>query len=113
MLRANGHSPSEAFNETVEEATQSLYSMSVQVACCMFQCVYMGSRRLVVLASHMWVTAFAEWDNQFLYSLIISHYIEGIEIAYNEMAQSAKIVIYESITNALFSLLLDFTLGIF
>ena len=25
VLRANGHSPSEAFNETVEEATQSLY----------------------------------------------------------------------------------------
>lgn len=26
-LRANGHSPSEAFNETVEEATQSLYPL--------------------------------------------------------------------------------------
>ncbi len=27
VLRANGHSPSEAFNETVEEATQSLYPL--------------------------------------------------------------------------------------
>lgn len=27
MLRKNGHSPSEAFNETVEEATQSLYPL--------------------------------------------------------------------------------------
>ncbi len=27
MLRAHGHSPSEAFNETVEEATQSLYPL--------------------------------------------------------------------------------------
>lgn len=27
MLRAKGHSPSEAFNETVEEATQSLYPL--------------------------------------------------------------------------------------
>ena len=25
VLRENGHSPSEAFNETVEEATQSLF----------------------------------------------------------------------------------------
>jgi len=29
-LRANGHSPSEAFNETVEEATQSLYPLMGQ-----------------------------------------------------------------------------------
>ena len=27
VLRAKGHSPSEAFNETVEEATQSLYPL--------------------------------------------------------------------------------------
>ena len=27
VLRENGHSPSEAFNETVEEATQSLYPL--------------------------------------------------------------------------------------
>ena len=27
VLRANGHSPSEAFNETVEEATQSLFPL--------------------------------------------------------------------------------------
>lgn len=27
VLRANGHTPSEAFNETVEEATQSLYPL--------------------------------------------------------------------------------------
>jgi ketol-acid reductoisomerase len=27
VLRKNGHSPSEAFNETVEEATQSLYPL--------------------------------------------------------------------------------------
>jgi len=27
VLRDNGHSPSEAFNETVEEATQSLYPL--------------------------------------------------------------------------------------
>ena len=27
VLRQNGHSPSEAFNETVEEATQSLYPL--------------------------------------------------------------------------------------
>jgi len=27
VLRAHGHSPSEAFNETVEEATQSLYPL--------------------------------------------------------------------------------------
>lgn len=27
ILRQNGHSPSEAFNETVEEATQSLYPL--------------------------------------------------------------------------------------
>ncbi len=27
ILRKNGHSPSEAFNETVEEATQSLYPL--------------------------------------------------------------------------------------
>lgn len=27
VLRANGHSPSEAFNETIEEATQSLYPL--------------------------------------------------------------------------------------
>jgi ketol-acid reductoisomerase len=27
VLRANGHSPTEAFNETVEEATQSLYPL--------------------------------------------------------------------------------------
>lgn len=27
VLRRNGHSPSEAFNETVEEATQSLYPL--------------------------------------------------------------------------------------
>ncbi|CAG8806517.1 25859_t:CDS:2, partial [Dentiscutata erythropus] len=27
VLRARGHSPSEAFNETVEEATQSLYPL--------------------------------------------------------------------------------------
>ena len=27
MLRERGHSPSEAFNETVEEATQSLYPL--------------------------------------------------------------------------------------
>lgn len=27
VLRSNGHSPSEAFNETVEEATQSLYPL--------------------------------------------------------------------------------------
>ena len=27
MLRAKGHTPSEAFNETVEEATQSLYPL--------------------------------------------------------------------------------------
>lgn len=26
-LRENGHTPSEAFNETVEEATQSLYPL--------------------------------------------------------------------------------------
>ncbi len=30
VLRANGHSPSEAFNETVEEATQSLYPLIAQ-----------------------------------------------------------------------------------
>lgn len=30
VLRANGHSPSEAFNETVEEATQSLYPLISQ-----------------------------------------------------------------------------------
>jgi hypothetical protein len=28
VLRDNGHSPSEAFNETVEEATQSLVSLA-------------------------------------------------------------------------------------
>jgi ketol-acid reductoisomerase len=27
VLRENGHSPSEAFNETVEEATQSLFPL--------------------------------------------------------------------------------------
>ena len=27
VLRQNGHTPSEAFNETVEEATQSLYPL--------------------------------------------------------------------------------------
>ena len=27
VLRKNGHSPSEAFNETVEEATQSLFPL--------------------------------------------------------------------------------------
>lgn len=27
VLRERGHSPSEAFNETVEEATQSLYPL--------------------------------------------------------------------------------------
>jgi ketol-acid reductoisomerase len=27
VLRKNGHTPSEAFNETVEEATQSLYPL--------------------------------------------------------------------------------------
>ena len=27
VLRANGHTPSEAFNETVEEGTQSLYPL--------------------------------------------------------------------------------------
>ena len=27
ILRRNGHTPSEAFNETVEEATQSLYPL--------------------------------------------------------------------------------------
>jgi ketol-acid reductoisomerase len=27
VLRRNGHSPSEAFNETVEEATQSLFPL--------------------------------------------------------------------------------------
>lgn len=27
VLRENGHTPSEAFNETVEEATQSLYPL--------------------------------------------------------------------------------------
>jgi len=27
VLRDNGHSPSEAFNETVEEATQSLFPL--------------------------------------------------------------------------------------
>lgn len=27
VLRNNGHTPSEAFNETVEEATQSLYPL--------------------------------------------------------------------------------------
>lgn len=27
VLRANGHTPSEAFNETVEEATQSLFPL--------------------------------------------------------------------------------------
>jgi len=27
ILRQNGHTPSEAFNETVEEATQSLYPL--------------------------------------------------------------------------------------
>jgi ketol-acid reductoisomerase len=31
-LRANGHSPSEAFNETVEEATQSLYPLMGRTA---------------------------------------------------------------------------------
>lgn len=30
VLRAHGHSPSEAFNETVEEATQSLYPLIAQ-----------------------------------------------------------------------------------
>ena len=30
VLRANGHTPSEAFNETVEEATQSLYPLVAQ-----------------------------------------------------------------------------------
>ena len=30
VLRANGHSPSEAFNETIEEATQSLYPLIAQ-----------------------------------------------------------------------------------
>ncbi|CAG8537268.1 2687_t:CDS:2 [Paraglomus brasilianum] len=40
VLRANGHTPSEAFNETVEEATQSLYplvgenGMDWMYACC-------------------------------------------------------------------------------
>jgi ketol-acid reductoisomerase len=38
VLRAKGHSPSEAFNETVEEATQSLYPLigakGMDCACC-------------------------------------------------------------------------------
>lgn len=33
VLRQNGHSPSEAFNETVEEATQSLYPLVGQYGC--------------------------------------------------------------------------------
>ena len=33
VLRANGHSPSEAFNETVEEATQSLFPLIGQHGC--------------------------------------------------------------------------------
>ena len=33
VLRANGHTPSEAFNETVEEATQSLYPLIGQHGC--------------------------------------------------------------------------------
>lgn len=38
VLRDNGHSPSEAFNETVEEATQSLYPLIGQYGsmCCLF-----------------------------------------------------------------------------
>ena len=41
VLRENGHSPSEAFNETVEEATQSLFpligakGMDYMVSCTM------------------------------------------------------------------------------
>lgn len=33
VLRKNGHTPSEAFNETVEEATQSLYPLIGQKGC--------------------------------------------------------------------------------
>lgn len=33
VLRKNGHTPSEAFNETVEEATQSLYPLIGQYGC--------------------------------------------------------------------------------
>lgn len=40
VLRAKGHSPSEAFNETVEEATQSLYPLVAKnvskIAYCIF-----------------------------------------------------------------------------
>lgn len=34
VLRERGHSPSEAFNETVEEATQSLYPLIGGVSLC-------------------------------------------------------------------------------
>ena len=42
VLRKNGHTPSEAFNETVEEATQSLYPLVGQYGYVfiVLRCVY-------------------------------------------------------------------------
>lgn len=43
VLRDNGHSPSEAFNETVEEATQSLYPLIGQYGS---ECLFIRKKKM-------------------------------------------------------------------
>jgi ketol-acid reductoisomerase len=74
-LRAAGHSPSEAFNETVEEATQSLYPL-------------MGSKGIDWMLSSCSTTAqrgALDWSKRFeaatkpLFELLYSYVQSGIE----------------------------------
>jgi len=75
VLRQNGHSPSEAFNETVEEATQSLYPL-------------VGQNGMDWMFSHCSTTAqrgALDWSKRFemanrpLFELLYRDTVEGVE----------------------------------
>lgn len=67
VLRKNGHSPSEAFNETVEEATQSLFPLIGKYG---MDYMYNACSTTARRGALDWAPKFKECVNRFVFKMI-------------------------------------------